>query len=446
MSKLTAYTENTNPQPTDLLMLVDDPSGSALTQKITVNNIRGGVYSVMDYGAAADGSTDDTTAINNAITATPTGGVLLFPVGTYRITSAISITKQITIIGQGYNSAIFIDGAINGFAYDGSGISGGLQGCILRDMSFQGNAGTLNAIWMRRCHRNRIENITIPSIGNAGLYLYGSILNTFQNVTVSVNLPSITGTPVNPTYGVQMVNDGGMTANANTFINLIVEGITTAPGIGVAIPDGGVSNIFIGGTSEGNTIGIQLGSSTGAGTTNNVFLAFHTEENGSNWDSKYASTQPDYNVVLGQYQQPPGITNYNYVYNQTINDGATNAPAIRFLGDLDTGIYRSGTGTLGFIHSGAVKFGVGATYNVSYSTFLPGANDSLDLGDITAGLRWRHLNLTQQLSADRLQIAVRTSAPSSPANGMIAYADGTSWNPGSGAGFYGYQAGAWVKL
>lgn len=31
-------------------------------------------------------------------------------------------------------------------------------------------------------------------------------------------------------------------------------------------------------------------------------------------------------------------------------------------------------------------------------------------------------------------------------DGMIAYADGTQWNPGSGVGFYGYQNGAWVKL
>ena len=37
-------------------------------------------------------------------------------------------------------------------------------------------------------------------------------------------------------------------------------------------------------------------------------------------------------------------------------------------------------------------------------------------------------------------------APAKPSDGMIAYADGTNWNPGSGAGFYGYQAGAWVKL
>lgn len=37
-------------------------------------------------------------------------------------------------------------------------------------------------------------------------------------------------------------------------------------------------------------------------------------------------------------------------------------------------------------------------------------------------------------------------APGKPRNGDIRYADGTSWNPGSGEGFYGYENGAWVKF
>lgn len=36
--------------------------------------------------------------------------------------------------------------------------------------------------------------------------------------------------------------------------------------------------------------------------------------------------------------------------------------------------------------------------------------------------------------------------PTNKRDGMIRYADGTDWNPGSGEGFYGYENGAWVKL
>ena len=31
-------------------------------------------------------------------------------------------------------------------------------------------------------------------------------------------------------------------------------------------------------------------------------------------------------------------------------------------------------------------------------------------------------------------------------NGAIVFADGTGWNPGAGAGFYGFHSGAWNKL
>jgi hypothetical protein len=37
-------------------------------------------------------------------------------------------------------------------------------------------------------------------------------------------------------------------------------------------------------------------------------------------------------------------------------------------------------------------------------------------------------------------------APAKPREGMLVYADGTDWNPGSGAGYYVYYAGAWHPL
>lgn len=45
-----------------------------------------------------------------------------------------------------------------------------------------------------------------------------------------------------------------------------------------------------------------------------------------------------------------------------------------------------------------------------------------------------------------LQLRVLNVAPKRPREGMIAYADGTNWNPGSGAGPYAYIGGVWTKL
>lgn len=39
-----------------------------------------------------------------------------------------------------------------------------------------------------------------------------------------------------------------------------------------------------------------------------------------------------------------------------------------------------------------------------------------------------------------------TAAPVNPEEGMIVRADGTSWDPGSGRGFYGYDNGSWTFL
>ena len=38
------------------------------------------------------------------------------------------------------------------------------------------------------------------------------------------------------------------------------------------------------------------------------------------------------------------------------------------------------------------------------------------------------------------------AAPAKPRDGDFRYANGTNWNPGSGAGFYRYNGSTWVFL
>lgn len=44
------------------------------------------------------------------------------------------------------------------------------------------------------------------------------------------------------------------------------------------------------------------------------------------------------------------------------------------------------------------------------------------------------------------RVLTYTAAPLNPYEGQIVIADGTSWNPGSGGGFYGYHGGSWNFL
>lgn len=47
---------------------------------------------------------------------------------------------------------------------------------------------------------------------------------------------------------------------------------------------------------------------------------------------------------------------------------------------------------------------------------------------------------------ENVELAELAEEPARPRDGMLKYADGTNWDPGSGEGFYGYRAGAWRAL
>lgn len=49
-------------------------------------------------------------------------------------------------------------------------------------------------------------------------------------------------------------------------------------------------------------------------------------------------------------------------------------------------------------------------------------------------------------SRPSIQLQTLHAAPARVGDGMVVLADGTNWDPGSGAGFYGYYGGAWNKL
>jgi parallel beta-helix repeat protein len=65
-------------------------------------------YNVKSYGAKGDGTTNDTTAIQNTINAVkPTGGKVLIPKGRYLISSSLVIPSYVTLEGVGEKSEIF---------------------------------------------------------------------------------------------------------------------------------------------------------------------------------------------------------------------------------------------------------------------------------------------------------------------------------------------------
>lgn len=79
-----------------------------------------------------------------------------------------------------------------------------------------------------------------------------------------------------------------------------------------------------------------------------------------------------------------------------------------------------------------------------YDVGIPPASDK-ELGDFVLR-ELRKINQAINNSSPFLQLAISYKPPQKPREGQIYFADGTSWNPGSGKGYYGYKGGAWALL
>lgn len=80
---------------------------------------------VMDYGATGNGTTDDTSAINSALTAAAkAGGVVYFPAGTYLISSALVGASGVRLTGDHRSVSQIVSTSSSVLTLDGSLISG----------------------------------------------------------------------------------------------------------------------------------------------------------------------------------------------------------------------------------------------------------------------------------------------------------------------------------
>ena len=108
------------------------------------------VYNVKGYGAVGDGSTDDATAINLAISAANTagGGIVYFPSATYIVGSSLTLYSKVFLVGAGIEGTIIklknssnVDVIrTNSFAtLTGGNTTGGIYNFGIADLTIDGN-------------------------------------------------------------------------------------------------------------------------------------------------------------------------------------------------------------------------------------------------------------------------------------------------------------------
>lgn len=162
------------------------------------------VRNVRDFGATGDGTTDDTVNIQKAINALSAtgGGIVDFPAGTYRTTSALVVTlKNTTFRGAGlFKTNIFYDATsgaavrINAFQADVSNYASttDAQGFVMRDMKIRSTydataavrTGTPHGIVDYEGGGIRLENVQMEKLYR-GLWGIASDLSTFDGVLVN---------------------------------------------------------------------------------------------------------------------------------------------------------------------------------------------------------------------------------------------------------------------
>lgn len=171
--------------------------------------------SVKLFGATGDGSTDDTTAIQAAITSAEalTENVsLYFPNGTYLTTDKLTVTEKLELVGQSRNAVIYNTGSDVALSI-GTGGTGPAY-FVMRNLSVKGDGGEYgdgasgsHGIQFDNARYWVVDNCEVRNHGGSGIYCTGGtwvcrITNTriHDNVADGINAVSGTTTDGNVMY------------------------------------------------------------------------------------------------------------------------------------------------------------------------------------------------------------------------------------------------------
>lgn len=199
--------------------------------------IRERVLNVKDYGAVGDGVTDDTDAIKTGLAATGYD-CLVFPRGTYAISSVLDIPKGITIIGSNLlgTTIIALNEMVSMLRFTGDGYN------QIISLSVDGDNKAENGFdFDTNASNNYLEFARAQKCTNAGLYMHnGGWLNAFSRCRFVYNQ-----------RGLLVESSDAAQSNHNIFDNC---GFNHNIGAGAKLISG-VGHKFINCDIEGNCTG-----------------------------------------------------------------------------------------------------------------------------------------------------------------------------------------------
>lgn len=242
--------------PSSLITFNNGLSGGVTRQLVLKLNDK---ISVKDFGVIGDGTTDDTTALQAALTYAITNNIrLLFPAGSYKITNNITITFPSTtsileIEGDGSVLSKIISPSGNGIILNFISMFNAVRVKGLSVVGGAANTGTAFLI-------TQTVNITNPADCTLSIFddvsIYGSSSSNFFQTAISINGASCFNFKSVSIYG----NTSGGYAGLNCGYGIVFQGL----GSGYPIPvqfniESCILNFLTVGVYYGNYVqGVQI--------------------------------------------------------------------------------------------------------------------------------------------------------------------------------------------
>ena len=281
---------------------------------------------VQAYGATGNGTTNDTTAVNAAITAAGSGGTDFFPNGTYKL-SGITLSASVKIVGAsqagtilklGSASTHFINLAASGIELESLTVDAN----SLADDAIYGTAGYSNIAIRRVTAKNAKCGVHPHDISNLIIDGCSIVLNTsfqiFYEYATAVKNVTITNNYIDPQ---------GASTGYSIYVALWVSG-SSAPG------SGNLKNVLI----EGNIVQYQLQNAVESDgiVVSSISLLSNVVVNGNNVVMTAGTAGSGFAIEVED-------TANAVVTNNTIaiNDNASNQVGI-YVGKHSSGIAASG--------------------------------------------------------------------------------------------------------
>ena len=174
--KVSAFSSGAPAQLTDILGAVRGSSNVKLTVD-DVAKAATSVFNVKSYGAVGDGVTDDTVAIQAAISAANTagGGTVIFPKpsSNYKITTALTLNSNVRLLGLGVRPTIKLILSGSSHVISASSVSNAwVENLTLDGTKFTVTSG--NCIRFDTCTGGGAKDCHIKDSKAQGIYIFDS--------------------------------------------------------------------------------------------------------------------------------------------------------------------------------------------------------------------------------------------------------------------------------